>query len=302
MACKGWICPMERTKVPWDHFEECTARAGYPAFDPTMARFFAKKQEEYDKRKVEDERSGFGPSATRLLGCPRAAVIEREMDWWINPANSAMMIRGSMQHEKWEQETDEEQWTSERRFTGKLGGKDVVVVVDAHRKDWSEILDRKFPNDFSVRFRGTEAKPDHRVQLNIARLLIAQDEEAIKEGYDPDRVKLTLWDYGIGQGDPPKALTVKHMTEAQVLQHHGGSTGKNTAKYTVENNLELLAWAEEQKRNGVEGETIAASLPMVGETQFNGDKCTKYCGVERECSSLVKKFGYPEAVEFEGVG
>jgi len=294
---------LERTNVPFDHFETCRAFKGRAAFPPWMARRIAQQIEE------DVRHAGLKLTATRSYGCPRQTYIEAMMGYVIEPGKVALRARGTVLHGAAASAFDPECWYTEAtdpvRMTlaGQFGGYEITMLMDALRRDMGEIVDLKFPMDFSVRYRDKPfATEKHIPQMNIARVLLGQQEWATEAGYNPDEVLLTVWDHGCGKNDGPKALCVPHATEEAVLgmPASGGDT-------TIEQVLATHVWMEEQHEKAVESggdtpevrERVAASLPLVGVTQFGGKKCTEYCDVEPICSQLVRKYGEPE-VEWEG--
>lgn len=301
MPTTKFKCPLERIEVEFDHFESCTARKGRPAFPPWMAKLHATKQ-------ANDVRhSTLDLTATRTMGCPRQTYLEVMFEHVIDPAKLALRLRGTAMHEIAEKYWDKEYWLTEKsdpvRMTipGTLGGYTVSMLCDVLRKDLKEIVDMKFPMDFSVRYRKDTAKLEASIQLNLARLFLGEQEWAKGEGYDPDDVLLTIWDHAIGYDAGPVALAAPHMTEDRILgsRPFGG-------EFTVGQILEVHAWMhaqqlknEEAGKDTVEArERLAASLPLVGVTMMNNKKCPQYCDMEKMCSELVRKYGEPD-VEFD---
>ncbi len=296
-----FICPLERIEVPFDHFEHCRAKKGRPAFPPWMAKLHAEKQ-------ANDVRhSTLDLTATRTMGCPRQTFLEVKFDHAIDPNKLALRLRGTAMHEIAEKYWDKEYWYTEKsdpiRMTidGEFGGYKVSMLCDVLRRDLKEIVDMKFPMDFSVRYRKDFAKKEAQVQLNLARILLGQQTWAVDQGYDPDDVLLTIWDHAIGYDAGPKSLSAAHMTEAQMLatRPFGGS-------YTIQQILEVHAWMKStQEDNETKGndttedrERLAAALPLVGLEMMNNKKCPQYCDMEKRCTGLVAKYGEPE-VEFD---
>lgn len=303
MPLTKFICPLERIEVDFDHFEHCTAKKGRPAFPPWLANAIAIKEQSDVRHKTLDL------TATRTFGCPRQVYIETQWDFSLDPSKLALRARGSAMHEIAEKYWNKEYWMTEKsdpiRMTidGVFAGYKVSMLCDVLRRDMKEIVDMKFSMDFSVKWRdkSPNAKMEHALQLNLARHLLAQQDWATKEGYDPDDVTLTIWDHAIGYDSGPKALHAPHMSEDQMLAKvpFGG-------KYTVGQILEIYEWMQDEhmkmKDEGGGDEAkdrLAASLPLVGLEMMRGSKCTKYCDVEKKCSALVSKYGEPE-VEFDG--
>jgi len=296
----GWICPIHRDEVSFDHFDTCNALQGRAAYSPWLARFAAEKI-------LKDTRHlSLDLTATRVLGCPRATYLQTQFSYHVDPSKRALMDRGTALHgvaatmmgDRWGTEhTDLVRMT----LVGKLFGHDISAAADAIRKDLGEIVDHKFPSDFSVQYRkkkqgrlrlSDKVGGNYVAQLNIERLLLAQQPWAVEAGYDPGNVLLTVWDHATGSNDPPEPLAVDHVEEDELASFHpsGGDA-------TVVDIVEELTFAKQQEvvpaQTIVEKEQRAASLLLVGETQMDGKKCASYCDVEPACTKLLRKYGRP---------
>ena len=297
MGCTKFICPIERIEVPFDHFESCRAKKGRPAFPPWMAKLHAEKT-------LHDVRhSTLDLTATRTMGCPRQVFLEVKYDFALDPTKLALRLRGTASHEVAEKYWDKEYWYTEKsdpvRMTidGVFGGHQVSMLCDVLRRDLKEIVDMKFPMDFQIKYRKDQAKLEACIQLNLARLLLGQQDWAVKEGYDPDDVLLTIWDHAIGYDAGPKALPSPHMTEERML-----GTRPFGGEYTMAQIMEISAFAKKHASSDMsddDRDKLASSLPLVGVGQMRGSKCTKYCDREKKCLELVRTYGEPE-VTFEG--
>jgi hypothetical protein len=245
--------------------------------------------------------AGLDLTATRCSGCPRQTYLETQMEYRIDPSKAAVRVRGTVLHDAAARLFDPELWYTEEtdpvRLTieGEIGGYRVSMKADAIRRDLGEIVDLKFPMDFSIKWRGKPfAAEKHIPQMNLARLLLAQQDWAVEAGYDPDAVQLTVWDHACGLNDGPVALAVKHVTEGELLEIKPGG-----GEYTMGQIMEVHQWMIEQHEGRGEDtietrEKVAASLPLIGQRMFNGKKCPQYCDVEPLCSALVGKYGEPE--------
>jgi hypothetical protein len=302
MPIIGFKCPQHRGQFPFDHFETCDARKhraqgreeSRPAFLPWLARAEALKIQ------GDVRHATLALTATRTMGCPREDYLKHCFDYYVDPEKRVSATKGTVMHDRMGAYLDPELWYSETtdpvRMTlaGRLFNRDVSMQADVLHKSLRELIDGKFPNDFQVKWRGSAAKVEHAVQLNIGRLLLAQQKWAIDEGYDADKIMLTVWDHACGVGkDGPKPLPALHMTEAEMLaaKPFGGTT-------TIEEILEQRDWMVAQHKEQADvteaKEKTAASLPLVGETMMNGKKCTNYCDVADICGHLVRKYGRPE--------
>lgn len=314
MPIVGFKCPIERTEVPFNHFETCTAKAGGPAFNPVFARIIA--------RKIQGDvrHSTLKLTGTRVTGCPRATFIETQFPHYVDPNTLCASYRGTVLHAAFAEAADPKYWITESNdpvrtnLSGVLYGVSIDMMVDAIRRDLKEIVDYKFPLDWSIRYRGQQfekelpkvipdavvrarfgtgtCKPEYAVQLNEARLLLAQQEWAIREGYDKDNTRLTSWDFALGQGGQggPAALKVPYLTEDEMAEMHpyGGDA-------TVAEIIRVHGVMVENHEAGADRDEHAAAIPLIGETQMNGKKCTLYCESEGICSMLVRKYGRPGA-------
>lgn len=319
MPLKGFICPIERDKVPFDHFESCTAWVGgRPAFNPWLAKFIA------DGAMGDVRHAGIDLTTTRCSSCPRSNFIQAFFDFWLDPQKAAVRARGTALHIIAGEYSDPELWHSEEhdgvlmtcygtlfpQLVEELGvdGKYVTekgVVcsgkLDAVKKDMTELVNFKFPQDWSVRWRdkGGKAKPDHWIQMNIDRLLLSQQDWAMAAGMDPDSILLTIQDHACGANASPQPMSCEIRDEEWMLQQKPGG-----GQYTVQE-IVTLAVMMQRARDKVKGDPVkmrqlAASIPCAGETQFNAKGCMMYCDVNGESAKLMREFGRPEEMEERG--
>lgn len=309
MPVKGLIHPITMEEIPFEDervtFDEDATVRDRPAVMPWQAGFI-KHVAATDVR-----HSTLALSATRTMGCPRQTFIEVLWDVFIDPTESCAMSRGSINHEGVSKYLDDDWWITEGNeagrctLTGELFGTKLTAQSDAFRRAMPkslrvvEIVDSKFPKDFSVKWRGTEAKGDHVVQLNIGRLLLAQQPWAVDAGYDPDDVKLTIWDHALGQSEGFRALPAPHMSEEQMLDHKpaGGTWTLREIVGLYEEAREAVDGCDLTKRPGQpvsdEARKVIASMPLVGEPMFRNKKCSQYCGAQKICERLVLEEGVP---------
>ena len=299
MPVVGWICPNTREKVPFGHFDICAhGIKGRPAYSP----FYAALDE--DKIRKDVRHSTLDITITQVLDCPRAIYLDRTRDYHVDPSSRAAMVRGTACHSQMAKILSPELYYTEGNdpirldVRGVLFGQPISAMLDILRKDGSEIIDAKFPKDWSARYRDKtgKVKLEHAIQLNGQRLLLAQQDWAIKEGYDPETVRLTIWDHALGGTEGPLAMHAPIMTEEEMATEYPW----RSAKYSVQDNVNILVAVREEHEKLASGdkvaqEKLAASIPMVGETQMFGDspKC-KFCSLKKECDGLVMKYGRPE--------
>lgn len=314
----GFICPIERTEVPFDHFDHCTAKGGRSAFPPWAGSQMAAGV-------LGDVRhSGIAITATGIMGCPRQRFLNMTQDYYVDPTWSFAAARGTALHSTAARHLNPEVWYSEatdpvrmeligRLWKGQFeqdgdlvtaDGVRVSALTDGIRRDMTEILDWKFPKDWSVRYRNKDgtAKPEHKVQLNEARLLLAQQEWAIKSGYDPDNVMLTLWDHALGATDGPMALSAAHMSDMDMLDMSTGPDSEYQIGEVIEQSIKDYRWwlGEQESKTKEKVEEYAASIPCMGEAKFRGTGCQKYCACRSVSAKLMRKYGRPEEMVEEG--
>jgi hypothetical protein len=303
MGLVGWICPVTREKVEFGHFNTCGhGIGGRSCVSPALAAFAEAKA-------LEDVRhAGMGVTATRTMGCPRATAIECLKTFHGDPRRVMLASRGSAAHEAVAKALDSGAWYTEANDPMRLvvegvlfkgldpdwpEGVKVSAMMDGLRRDLTEIVDWKFPKDWSVKFRrgrGNKGTPEHGVQLNIIRLLLAQQEWAIREGYDPEKVKMTIWDHGFGMDlEGPEPMVVGAMSEGEILDVRpwGGQV-------TVRDRIGMLVELQQEMEGPVhDPDALLASAPLVGEKDMNGKRCGA-CLVEAICTELVRVHGRPE--------
>jgi len=266
-----------------------------PAYSPFLARLAA------EKIAGDIRHTTLDLTATGIQDCPRRIYLDRTVDYWLDPSRSAAMHRGTALHSVMARTLDPAIWSTEATdpvrhdLRGDIGGYQVSALADFWKRDLSLIGDGKFPKDWSVKFRGKDAKArlEHSIQLNIERHLMAQQPWAIDAGYDPATVKLTVWDHGIGATEGPLMQEAAHMTVDEIL-----SARPWGAATTVADHMAMLTQvrAEDGKLEpgDVEGrERLAAAIPLVGQPMFSGKKCDG-CDLRNECDALVRKYGAPK--------
>lgn len=321
----GWICPVERGEHPWDHFETCKVRhkhmkgGGVAPFPPWLARFAQHKI-------LSDLRhAGSGLTVSRCLGCPRANMIAMTQPFYLDPTKVSARDRGSALHVMAGEYCDPDLWYTETndpiRMTmgGRLfqsmvpslgvdgthvteAGVLVTTAVDALNRDMTEHINWKFGKDWSVAYRpkNGKCKDDHRVQLNLESLIIAQQPWAVEAGYSHEHTKHIIWDHALGRNEGPAPLIGDPMDEAEILRHVPGSTDKARALYSVSDIVEMyvmmLREKDECAGDATKLEELCAKVPCTGETQFNGRGCEDFCDVTTCSARLIRKYGRPEEI------
>jgi len=304
MPQQGWICPRSRAKVGWDHFDrecgqvgqQCGPAFGGAALRPAYSPFLAR----YARLKVERDvrHHGLALTGTSTMRCPRAFYIERTEPYWLDPRSVTAPTRGTALHEVMGRTLDPEVWSTEATdpvrhdLRGTLDGVPISALADAWQRDLSEIVDAKFPKDWSVKFRRVDASLENTIQLNIERELIAQQPWAADGGFDPATVLLTVWDHAVGATEGPICQPAKHMTVDEIM-----AARPFDSRLTVRDHIALVTQIQEEHANIEPGDAeararLAASVPLVGLPMFNGKGCD-ICGVKAQCDELVRRFGRP---------
>jgi hypothetical protein len=234
------------------------------------------------------------------MDCPRRVYLERTVKYHANPASMCAMHRGTALHGVMATTLDPEIWSTEANdpvrhdLRGTIGPYPMSALADAWRQDLTEIADAKFPKDWSVKFRSKDgrAKGEHAVQLNIERILMGQQEWANARAYDPEKVRMVIWDHGVGATEGPAELVCAKMDEGEILATRPwGST------LTIADHADLLLQIGDKHKciDAADGESraiLAASIPLVGQTMFGGNKCGG-CELKGACDALVVKYGIP---------
>lgn len=335
MPLAGWTHPITLERVPLNYFDYDTSCDGRPAFSPALARFAAHKAQHDERHRT------LNLTATRCLGCPRQTFLNVLFPYYPNPRKSALADRSSMLHEGlarwWNPEVYFAEGVANTVLHGTLFGLslslqlDVMKYVrdtgnDAHADKARpprivEIADNKFGRDWSSAYRDKpgfgvaaagKSKFDHALQLNIIRLVLAQQPWAIEGGFDPESVLLTVYDYAEGRDDGLGVpLKCDHMTEEQVRnakpaiaqpweKRHDPHTYARAA--TVEEIVREHAWAQYRYSQIPEGmrsrgeraciEEAVAPTRLIGALgMFGGQMCDKYCDSKETCDALVRKYG-----------
>lgn len=325
MPILGFTCPGDDLDYDgFDHFENCEhGPRGRPAFSPWLARQIARGF-------IEDVRhSGLRLTTTRTMACARATYLQARTSCYVNPRDVEVMARGTAGHAAAAQQWDPAHWISEATDRVRLNVKgrlfkslvhrlgidppgtptDGLVTEDGvyldglidalHRPPRWEIVDLKFPKDWSISYRNKTgaAKTEHAIQLNIARLLLAQQQWAKGQGYNPETTRMTIWDHAIGRAEGCAPQAADPMTEEQILRVRPGTTYKMVAERTVADLIcdHVTTARLDQNENCKYAPVLAACIPAAGLTQFNG-ACENRCPVRAECKRLMREYGRPEVI------
>lgn len=324
MPVKFYVHPVTGDRVEFDAFEtDELGPGGRACVAPWFARFIQ------DKIENDVRHKGTKLTCTSTMGCVRQFFIERLLAYGVNPQKQWLMNRGTALHKiagaSWPanwitEETDEEFCT----VKGKLFGVELSALCDAIRVEGNrivEIADCKFPSSYAARrntWKEGKTKQDYVVQLNIQRLLLAQEQDKLKHmglagmEYDPDDVLLTIWDHADEFGGP-KAFACRHMTEQEMLDYKPATETNKSAALTQEALTigENVGWWQHGQalcdaakitdegdvndpKEVATREQLANQLPLAGRMQYDGKKCSNYCDVSNICARLCRQYGEPE--------
>lgn len=331
MPLAGWTHPITGERVPLDYFDYDVSCDGRPAFSPALARAAAVKAHGDERHRT------LNLTATRCLTCPRQTFLSTLFPYYPNPRKYGLAERSTLLHEGLAKSWNPAVYFAEGRdntvLQGKLFGVDVSLQLDVLKfardvgthDDPSvpprivEIGDNKFGKDWSAAYRDSPrpgearagvAKWDHALQLNIIRLVLAQQEWALRGGYDANSVLLTIYDYAESRTDGLGVpLAAPHLSEEQLRVARPAvrqSWEKNFDQVafdraaTVEEIVKEHVWAQWRYSQIPEGlrreramvEQAVAPMALIGQRgMFNGKMCTDYCDVKDECDALVRKYG-----------
>lgn len=279
MKLAGLSCPCTpETTLPLTHYEVCEQ----PPVPKRLARRILQAIEE------DTSHANGNITVTRLLGCPRATIIEDFIPVTFD-VRSHLSISWGLAMEAWIREASDT--PMKRRLKGPLFGVEVSGEPD-EVNGWLD--DYKVHNEISQKFTVKEApKPELAAQLNLYRLLFEmQDPEwdaAREVMVDKWTKKMAAWH---GANVPKNSqvpawyhqevplMSLKQIGEMRPLQ--GG--------YTVLEIVASLSGAVAEIKGGKGPVEVARSLPLVGESMKYGKakKCD-YCSVAGKCAELEGK-------------
>jgi hypothetical protein len=232
------------------------------------------------------------------MRCPRAFYIERTEAYHVNPKGLTAPTRGTALHEVMGRTLDPAEWSTEATdpvrhdLRGEIGGVAISALADAWRNDLTEIIDAKFPKDFSAKFRQDVASPENEVQLNIERHLLDQQPWAQEAGYDSSRVMLTIWDHAAFGAEGAITQPARHLSVDELM-----NVRPFDSKLTVRDHIALVTQIQTEHAKIAPGDgearaRLAASIPLVGQPMFKAKGCD-VCNVRSQCDELVRRFGRP---------
>ena len=332
MPLAGWLHPITSERVPLDYFDYDTSCDGRAAYSPALARFSALKEHRDERHRT------LNVTTTRCLGCPRQTFISTLFPYYLDPRKRAgLRDRSSLLHEGlaryWNPDVFFAEGADYTVVKGVLFGVEISTQIDClkYARDPEthadpnvppriiEIADNKFGRDRSAYYRDKprpgelaagKAKFDYQLQLNIMRLILAQQPWAVQGGFDADNVLLTVYDYGEDRGDGlGMPLKCEHMNEQQIaaakpairqpwedkFDQHAYDAGATVAQIVHDH-----AWAQHRysqipealRRERAQVEQAVTQMRLIGQLgMFNGQMCDKYCDVKEECDALVRKYG-----------
>jgi hypothetical protein len=317
----GWIHPLTGARVPPGYFEHDVSAGGRPAFPAALAAAANAAQGERG-----DARHGtLELTVTRLLTCPRATFLEVLVPYCVDPRRVAARERGTVMHAALAAHQPAHVKTEVVVRGALFGGYPVSGRVDMVELDAQGRVvglgDIKCPNDESVRYRAKvapgvtdarkmvgAAKLDHALQLNMLRLLVAQQPWGAS--MDAARVPMTVWDYGCLGDEGPVPLAAPVMSEEEMWlakpavyppghKYFDRGVWERVAtlgEIVGEHWAALLRYAAvpealRSERVVIE-EQVIAPMKLIGQRGMLGGKmCTRYCDVAGECGAAVRKYG-----------
>lgn len=248
------------------------------------------------KAKHDTRHQGPNVTITSGLSCPRKTFISRSFPTYPDPTKMWKMQRGTWLHEMVGLSLSEnDAWVTEEGdhdgcvFKGNIFGTDMTCLIDARKKDWSQLIDWKFRGDGAERWIDPmgAAKTEDAAQLNMARLLMEQ-----QENQDLRDMAMYVW---VMSGAMVKT-TCAYMTEEQIGQVRPGGGKYNVKEIFTLLNAGFAEWVHIAKELNVEPtqvpheklQPVVAKMPMVGEGMFASKRkgtnmCTSYCEVSDEC-------------------
>ena len=254
------------------------------------------------KDELDVRHSGPNITVTAGIGCPRQWAVSRLKDCFFEPDKAWAMQRGTWCHEHASyameslvDDNGERLFYSEEAdhnkcvFHGEIFGIKMSCLVDAYRRDLSEVWDFKFRSPFGARWIDPEGRADEKdiAQMNMIRLLMEQNT-----GEDLSRMGMTVW---VDAGGWYKTWCPVVSEEALGDMRLAG------AKQTLREHFQQLQsvcdiWDEYCDGAAVPRGTLPSTvdanewiraLPMEGENMFKnrsgGNACRNYCQYKDMC-------------------
>lgn len=307
MKIASLYCPCNgRSDNPLDHYERADCGAvepGRPERIPLEWITAILENAQGDKY-----HAGGRLTATRILGCPREAVILDNKPVVYDVRSGNQTYHGTMLHRELERCARPGAYQEIVIPPFEFGGALLEGRTDRVAGDFTVIKDWKSHAESSQRFKYEHFQkggrdPEGAAQLNIYRIGIAKS--VLKVNPDEYRPRLALV-HGANtnfDGVPWFEAEQPVMTEEQILNLRPFDDEKNpgTQHFTVR---ELMAQHIDANKRLAAGEPlddVIRSMPMVGKDvwawkwnkftksrvrQEIGDKCRKYCVAAEVCMGL----------------
>ena len=258
MPIANWICPHHQV-VSLGHWSsgECSLYSSR-IIDVILA-----------KERDDSNHHGFSLTPTTVLACPRQIVIERFLPYKCSPGDLITMSVGTWLHSALNKLSVP--------VKGKLFGHDFVGEIDA--VDGGVLEEDKTTSAASMGWRVRNGpSTDHIAQISMYAILHEQAYNNI------DECAINYYCVGGTKGKPSyMRFTVKPMTEKELLAYKpfGGDQ-------TIMENLGQLVRSFKAIKDGADPVDVIKSLPLAGNTMFNGKKCTDYCTVNKLCLNEIE--------------
>lgn len=260
MPIKSILCPCSRGRPQdLDHYQ---GRCKAPPFpEPRAQQILADVM-------GDTEHVNGAVTATRVLGCARATVIQDFVPAAYDLTKFEAAVDGTMLHEKMASNNLRRNAMIEFRVEGYMGGFKISAIID--RLYDGEITDWKSTGRYYGSFK---PKDEHIVQVNIQRFLVLQNKlgpvKSMKLAYH-------FW------GDGWEVFEAPEMDEEAILAFDPFGSG-----FRVQENGMSLALAASVIKGGGDAREVAKGLPLAGRKMKMGKGCAcDWCPVAWECDRI----------------
>jgi len=307
MKVSGFLCGCARTVVqPRDHYD--SGACPDPPFPLEWINAIL------DRNEGDERHAGGNITATRLLGCPRAALL---LDERPVPVDVKRLHSAAFGHE-WHDLMAARRGASLAKVVipaTELFGVQVSGEVDKVAPDWSTITDWKVHGETAQRMKHNKRKAggvdrDLAAQLNIYRILIARS--ILKVPDDEYRPTMVGWHLAMVSAEPhpseppptprgksgwvpdapvPPGVQVvcPVMTEAEIARHRplDDDRSPGTQPYTVREIVKMYVDFRAARVGGMAfDQALRTHVPLVGRNIFGGKQCLRYCAALPLCDKV----------------
>jgi len=251
MPIVAWDCPIcEHKGLELDHFTGPCGDKIHPDYPEAILRH-EKQHHRFGKRVI---------GVTDVIGCPRRATGQREVDYSVDPTSLNSMSTGSA----WDA------WVTGDREKKTLSGvfDGVHIVGEPDRIINGKVRDWKHSTCYSRNGRKKDGpKDDHRCQISMYT-------EMLRQGGDRDVGSTGILDYHFSVEYMP-GIEVDLMPMDEILEYKptGGPT-------TIREHLHMMDDCKSGHKKWMD-------LPLTGELQHYGAKqACDYCVLRERCWKL----------------